>query len=1486
MATDLEKFFRRGSASQIVARANRAAGQGRPAPKPKKPMGPKSPTRPNPSPLARAVQRVGRTTARAATTTARAATPPPSRARLRASRAPGSRVARDLPRIRQQQRAFFSDIYEEPKRPSADLSRALRAGFDRDAFQAAADSNQGPGPVYRHFLGPLFGAVAAPAYPFGAMAKDMDPMAGVTKGVPAMLRAWGINRIPGVDIGDSEYQVEAGTALRQQGIIPAGKGGAAAAIALDILSNPITYLTFGGAGASAAARAGIKASRRIDLKDVARVLTPAEQAATAARPLAPVRPRPPVPSRPERPWRKSWGPEPTPPRSSRRKSPVSPRDISGRMGPDLPPQVIRGSRARQRTREQAVVRRRRGVQDMPYPVTARGTRAVREHREALAEAARASRRYVSPSQAARAGARAERTGAAVRAAERDVMARMRPMTPRTTPSRTAGGARYGPGPQVGARAELGPRAALPKRVRPGDVPYTSVPAVVKQLDEAKQAARQAVRAKEPDPKQLAHLRGRVKQAKRLVERAVARGSNPRGYEANLRVQINRLDRFMAMNPAPTRQQLVRIGRNLEAMTREAAAVQARVAAQTTAGRRALSTAVRRGPARTKPTARQARTVERMLTGPGSTPLGRAAARARGPYTPMKARRLPVLRARDAKNQRVLERVLEERAPTPRQAKQAGERLERAKQKLRAARVEAYRVTRPPKRTRPEATPEQTRKFREAFTRSKVRRLIDGEMDVTTAMEKGRRATNLGVSFYLPGMAPSGRAVPIFRIPGTAKLRSERMTSLPGGHATDMKNWERTIAQVRDWTVSQFGPNRIVGDAALAAHNYVNYARGRILEWVTRTGRRFKADERKAASHFLEGTVPASKLSPEARKWAQEIAERQERMLDEFIQAGGDVRRLREQYVYHAYKPGEWESVLSVLNRLEWDKYAQVPGFAKRRAFPTIQMAKDAGLDPIEDLAELFAMRASAHHRALAELELARSTAARYGKKIGDIPPGEAKKWVPLHEYAGQVGKEWYVPMDVAMTLKNAAEVPKRLVGRNFMTRGSRRFNRSWKQMALLTSGYHIRNQISDMILVAQAGHEPFSALYRGLRLMGKPARRGQQRLAKGIGRGRSGYTRAEQTELSDIMGVSGHGMIGADIGADAGRVVSAVRRLPRGYQTFSAGRENVMRRGMFSGLVDRQGPVMAARTTKRNIYDYGDVGRAVDFLRKHPGAPFITWPVKNIPRQMMHAAQRPRSFAAMDAINRHLWEQGGMPSGLPVPDWQRERLPTVVGGQWTAFDNPAADLTMVPGFSRDRKFQDRAQDLVSFLSPVLQAPFAAGMGVNPTTGAPFRDRAPGTDADLVFSRLPGIGQLMGRDITMTRDNSGQRVPADSVRGLASWALQGFFPPAGQLSRYGALSGLTNRQAPAVDRGPWADRAGGTVFGVRRSDPRNRRAIENAITEREFSLRDLTTEMNTKVKARREAGLPARKQDTPEYWEIKRVEEEIRELKRLRRGSRR
>lgn len=122
----LDRFFRPGSASDIVARANRAAG--RPAPKPK----PKPPTRPNPAPIARAVRRVGTTTTRAARTTTRTVAP--------------SRVARVQARTGKVR--SIDDLlakYSAPPAPRRNDPSPYRVGgFDLEAINRAAAQGRGP----------------------------------------------------------------------------------------------------------------------------------------------------------------------------------------------------------------------------------------------------------------------------------------------------------------------------------------------------------------------------------------------------------------------------------------------------------------------------------------------------------------------------------------------------------------------------------------------------------------------------------------------------------------------------------------------------------------------------------------------------------------------------------------------------------------------------------------------------------------------------------------------------------------------------------------------------------------------------------------------------------------------------------------------------------------------------------------------------------------------------------------------------------------------------------------------------------------------------------------------------------------------------------------------------------------------------------------------------------------------------------------------
>jgi hypothetical protein len=247
-----------------------------------------------------------------------------------------------------------------------------------------------------------------------------------------------------------------------------------------------------------------------------------------------------------------------------------------------------------------------------------------------------------------------------------------------------------------------------------------------------------------------------------------------------------------------------------------------------------------------------------------------------------------------------------------------------------------------------------------------------------------------------------------------------------------------------------------------------------------------------------------------------------------------------------------------------------------------------------------------------------------------------------------------------------------------------------------------------------------------------------------------------------------------------------------------------------------------------------------------------------------------------------------MPSGLPMPEYVQKKMPVYIPGLgWTAFDNPQADLNLVPGLTQGRSARDLATDYVGQTSPLVQAPFAAALNRNPLTGADFRARVPASDLDLMGAAIPGIGPaLFQPDVALTTDARGRRVPTESVSGFASWLANAINPTGGQANRYGLLAPLVGRNLPEVERGgSWLDQFGSSVVGIRRVDPTDPVAIRRAITDREFRLRDLEIELGSKRKARRAAGQPSGRRELPEYAEIERLKDELRELNKLARRAR-
>lgn len=876
-----------------------------------------------------------------------------------------------------------------------------------------------------------------------------------------------------------------------------------------------------------------------------------------------------------------------------------------------------------------------------------------------------------------------------------------------------------------------------------------------------------------------------------------------------------------------------------------------------------------------------------------------------------------------------------------EAVRIGKRQERARADLRRVQSEVYR--RPPRQ--PVGEPQNWRRSwgeqpeaayssgnlgnRAAAFSSKPELLIQAEMDVTEAGARAARDGSRGIHVYLPGQKGRGSGTTI-TIPG---LRhgdpGSSLPSLGGARPTPaalmserapLVQW---VHKLERYFVTQYGPNRIVADGARGADSWVNNGRNLAIEHVGDLMKRFKVSkaDRVQASHYREALdQPAARkafverygIQPEAapqnvKDFAREVTEYVDRLTDDYIQAGGSLRRLRKNYVYHAYRPNELDEIERRGSALAAmiDKYGDDPKFAKQRGMPTLAEAKDAGLDPIEDLAEIAILRATAHHRSIADMGLINIIRRKYGQKaasltdegvvkVGDeyrSAPGS--RWSQLSKYTDlESDKDVFVPTDVAQTLSNVDKARGRIS--SMPLKGLRDINRHYKFMALLSSGYHIRNFISDAIRDMQTGGNPFGSIRRGFQMAGRrgrhaPGAHGEaRRMSDMMGATGSGHVAAELVDepISRGRKLASRGMGGAR--QAGGKELTGHSRLRRAtvgnYRKFSTARENLLRAGRFAERERKVGPVMARRHVAKTFYDYGDVGSIIDVMRRYPIAPFVTWPVKNIPGQVRSLAANPKQAIAMSAAYRNAQAEFDLPDPWMLPEWFRARAPIATPWGYMGFDNPAADLsTVVPG--QGRSGQEVAQGLAGQLGPLTQLPFVA-TGNNPVTGIPFRDQQPATPMDmLALQALGPIGErIFEPGYTTGEDADGNKIGVPSVKGMPQWALNALLPVGGIVGRTGAL----DRAAGETEESnrSFLDRGLSTVGGVRIKDPFNVAELEAGIRRREYEKSRVKADL-TKAKAgARDAGVEFDERKSKQYRRIKRIEEDIKTLTRMLAEARR
>jgi hypothetical protein len=566
-------------------------------------------------------------------------------------------------------------------------------------------------------------------------------------------------------------------------------------------------------------------------------------------------------------------------------------------------------------------------------------------------------------------------------------------------------------------------------------------------------------------------------------------------------------------------------------------------------------------------------------------------------------------------------------------------------------------------------------------------------------------------------------------------------------------------------------------------------------------------------------------------------------------------------------------------------YGKRPSFTKKREVLTIEDLKRAGFNPEERLGHLTFARASAHNRAMAEMELERSSVRRFGRPAKEAPDD----WESVPSQF--VDHDMVVPKDVAQTLRNV--IAARLaVPRNKASEALQRGNAAWKEWVLLTAGHDIRNQFGDSSLQFQRTLNPLAPIL-GLSY-GVKTLTGRGRVG-----GKSNLTSAQAKRLGETAGMRDTGLLGGDVLSDVvsteaqglGSVKRAGVRRPiqamhRGVRTARTYREGANKMGIFTRELRRgEGPVWAGRTAKEWIYDYADVGSAVNFARRFPvGAPFATWIAKNLPAQMKMAVQTPAQLSAIltmvESLRRQVGQEVGFREALPrffTAGWLRRRVPVPVPGYgMTNFDMPVNTLNMLPsgtpgsaggGFryivDGPGGFTDVLKEWGAQLSPLAQLPIAVA-GIDPFTGEPFRDQRAASRVEQFLQKFPVTAFFLGQGgKVLGRDSGGEQVAVPSANDdLFAWAFRQMFPFVGTAGR---MTGSENRT--------WLDSARGPLLGHNRAPFADPVQIESRLRGMAWDYREALGDFNRRMKAEApgwKKGDPIPKSLNRQYVEIARL----------------
>ena len=509
---------------------------------------------------------------------------------------------------------------------------------------------------------------------------------------------------------------------------------------------------------------------------------------------------------------------------------------------------------------------------------------------------------------------------------------------------------------------------------------------------------------------------------------------------------------------------------------------------------------------------------------------------------------------------------------------------------------------------------------------------------------------------------------------------------------------------------------------------------------------------------------------------EEVATRGRTILDDFNRAEkdagieyGDV----EHYVPHmGANPKDRRKIAEVFAKPTASTIDE-PFFVKPREAKNLDefeaIGREQGFTPELNIARLIERRGRASVNTRMKKALDDAIYERFGTTVPDVSPDEAfEEWLGLTT-AKKYHKEESLTPEVADGLARVhARITPLVKDDDALQRtsdGVRRLTSRWKALALLSPGYQIRNLYDDGLRAYWAGARNPHSFTQASKLL---TTRGKAGELKGIRIGDETWTREELLRRAEANGVIDTGFVRSETEsldeAVRGKGPAGPGRGPlvRGAQVVGDYRENVTRLGTWIELLKKgEEPGEAARTVREFLFDYSEVGKAVEVARS-TFIPFITFPSKSIPFTIREFARRPGRAANFEKVITASNELAGNPDlsllptgsqasfGAPVPGWLR-----------TAVNAPQDQAMLV---NPERLFAMGSLNLLNpqrdaarsnafgLLTPMARIPLEVLTESNLGYGTPFPragSRAPAFVNQLAQRGVPIPGHNPNRKDSMT-----------------------------------------------------------------------------------------------------------------------------------------